>query len=139
MAHIVDLAPEPRGGVAQGRDVGEAVMQPARQIHAEFHRLQQQALPALAEHAAAVVVPTMTVLTPAAAASSTVMSGSRRSALQPGRRSCPRQISGRQNAMPSAVLAASWSGASPMNSRYGVRIVTGRSSVLGGLHQVQRV
>ena len=71
------------------------------------------------------VVPTIMVLTPAAAASSTVMSGSRKSALQPGRRNCPRQTSGRQNAMPSAVLAASWSGASPMNSRYGVRIVTG--------------
>src|SRR5204863_5100888 len=71
-----------------------------------------------------VVVPTTTVLTPAAAASSIVMSGSCRSALQPGIRSCPRQISGRQNAMPAAVLAASWSWASPMNSRYGVRRVT---------------
>src|SRR5207237_8160435 len=45
-------------------------------------------------------------------------------ALQPGIRSCPRQSSGRQNAIPAAVLAASWSWASPMNSRYGVRRVT---------------
>ena len=41
VAHVVDFASEPRGGIAQGRDVGEAVMQPTGQIHAEFHRVQQ--------------------------------------------------------------------------------------------------
>src|SRR5439155_1448469 len=87
-------------------------------------RLHEQPLPAFAENAAAIVVPTITVLTPAAAASSIVMSGMPRSALQPGRRSCPSEISGRQNAMPAAVLAASWSGASPINKRYGVRRLT---------------
>ena len=44
---------------------------------------------------------------PAAAASSIDMSGTPQSALQPGRRSCPRHQSGRQTRTPLAVFAAS--------------------------------
>ncbi len=54
MTHIGDLAAMPRRRVAQCRNIGQAVVQPARQIHAEFERPYQQALPALAENAAAI-------------------------------------------------------------------------------------
>ncbi len=63
--------------------------------------------------------PTTSVRTPAAAASASVMSGRPMSALQPSIRSCPIAASGRQSRMPCATLAASGSGASPRNSRYG--------------------
>ena len=66
--------------------------------------------------------PTTSVRAPAATALVSVISVSPRSALQPFRRICPRHHSGRQWAMPWAVLAASWSGASPRNSRYGCSI-----------------
>jgi len=63
-------------------------------------------------------------LTPAAAASSIVMSGIRKIGLAAGQPELAERDFGRQKAIPSAVLAASWSGAVAMNSRYGVRRVT---------------
>ncbi len=44
----------PRRRVAQCRNIGQAVVQPARQIHAELERPHQQPLPAFAENAAAI-------------------------------------------------------------------------------------
>src|SRR5205814_10006238 len=52
MAHIRDLAPEPGGSLAQDRNVGEPMVQAARQVHAELERPDEQALPALSQDAA---------------------------------------------------------------------------------------
>ena len=70
----------------------------------------------------ALPIPTIMVLAPAAFAASIVRSGTPQFALHPGRRSWPKHHFGRQSTIPCAVLAASWSGTSPRNRRYGVGI-----------------
>ncbi len=63
--------------------------------------------------------PTIMVRHPASLAWATLTSWMPRSALQPGRRSWPKQRSGRQSLIPCAVLAASWSATSPRKRRKG--------------------
>ena len=67
--------------------------------------------------------PTTSVRTPAAAAAAMSMSGRPMSAWHPCIRYWPIAASGRQSRMPCATLAASASGASPRNRRYGVSIM----------------
>ena len=67
----------------------------------------------------ALATPTITVPAPSAAPCSGVISGRSRRARQPGSLICPMHQSRRHCNTPSAVLAASWSPASPTNNRYG--------------------
>ena len=57
--------------------------------------------------------PMIRLRAPAAAASAGVISGSPRSATQPGKRNCARQCSRRQSTRPCPVLASSWPPALP--------------------------